>query len=64
LVWGLRRTDDIASWDPRIRILNTHYYYRTQVSGLRNKLMGMLADFLRIQYMIHLRLGAAPLCQA
>ena len=63
LVWGLRRTDDIASWDPRIRILNTHYYYRTQVSGLRNKLMGMLADFLRIQYMIHLRLGAAPIAK-
>ena len=57
LVWGLRRTDDIASWDPRIRILDTYHYYRTEVSGLRNKLMGMLADFLRIQYMIHLRLG-------
>ena len=57
LVWGLRRTRDIASWDPRIRIVGTYYYYRTQVSGLRNKLVGMLGDLLRIQYMIHLRLG-------
>ena len=57
LVWGLKRTDDVASWDPRIRIVNTQFYYRTQVPGLRNKVMGMLADLLRIQYMIHLRLG-------
>jgi O-methyltransferase involved in polyketide biosynthesis len=57
LIWGLKRTDDVASWDPRIRIVNTHSYYRTQVPGLRNKVMGMLADLLRIQYMIHLRLG-------
>ena len=62
LVWGLKRTDDVASWDPRIRIIGTYYYYRTRVPGLRNKAMGMLADLLRIQYMIHLRLGdAAPL---
>jgi len=57
LVWGLRKTDDISSWDPRIRIINTYHYYRTEITGLRNKLMGILAHFLRIQYMIHLRLG-------
>ncbi len=62
LVWGLKRTDDVASWDPRIRIINTYYYYRTRVPGLRNKAIGMVADLLRIQYMIHLRLGdAAPI---
>jgi O-methyltransferase involved in polyketide biosynthesis len=57
LVWGLKRTNDVASWDPRIEIVGTYYYYRTQVAGLRNKLVGMLADLLRIQYMIQLRLG-------
>jgi O-methyltransferase involved in polyketide biosynthesis len=57
LIWGLKKTDDILSWDPGIRIINTYYYYRTGVTGIRNKLMGLLADFLRIQYMIHLRLG-------
>ena len=62
LVWGLKRTDDVASWDPRIRIINTYYYYRTRVPGLRNKAIGMVADLLRIQYMIRLRLGdAAPI---
>lgn len=62
LVWGLKRTDDVASWDPRIRIVNTYYYYRTRVPGLRNKAIGMVADLLRIQYMIRLRLGdAAPI---
>jgi len=57
LVWGLKRTGDVATWDSRIRIVGTYYYYRKQVSGLRSKLMGMLADLIRIQYMIHLRLG-------
>ena len=59
LVWGLEKTEDLLSWDPRIRILHTYYYFRTQVRGLRNKLMGMLSDYLRIQYMVHLRLGQA-----
>jgi O-methyltransferase involved in polyketide biosynthesis len=57
LVWGLKRTGDVATWDSRIRIVGTYCYYRKQVSGLRSKLMGMLADLIRIQYMIHLRLG-------
>ena len=47
LVWGLKKTDDILSWDPRVEIIDTYYYYRTGVTGMRNKLMGMLADFLR-----------------
>ena len=59
LIWGLRKTDDISSWDPRIEIINTYHYYRTEVTGLRNKLMGILAHFLGIQYMIHLGLGTA-----
>ena len=57
LVWGLKRTDDIASWDPRIRIVRHLLLLPHAGRGLRNKLMGMLADLLRIQYMIHLRLG-------
>jgi O-methyltransferase involved in polyketide biosynthesis len=57
LIWGLKRTDDLLSWDPRIRILRTHRYYRTQARGPRDRLMGILADLLRIQYMIHLGFG-------
>ena len=56
LIWGLRKTDDISFWDPRIRTINAYHYYRTGVPGLRSKLVGILAHWLRIQYMIHLRL--------
>ena len=58
LVWGLEKKEDILSWDRRIRIIDTYYYYRTQVVGLRNKLIGKFSDFLGIQYMIHLGLGS------
>ena len=58
LVWGLEKKEDILSWDKRIRIIATYYYYRTQVIGFRNKLMGKFSDFLGIQYMIHLGLGS------
>ena len=57
LIWGLEKKEDILSWDERIRIINTYFYYRTQVDGWRNKLMGKISDFLGIQYMIHLGLG-------
>ena len=57
LVWGLKKKEDILSWDKRIRIIDTYYYYQTQVDGLRNRLIGKISDFLGIQYMIHLRLG-------
>jgi O-methyltransferase involved in polyketide biosynthesis len=59
LIWGLKKTDDLLSWDSRIRTINTYHYYRTGITGIRNKLIGILADFIRIQYMIHLRLGIA-----
>jgi O-methyltransferase involved in polyketide biosynthesis len=58
LVWGLENKENILSWDSRISIIDTHYYYRTQVRGFRNKAMGMLSDFLGIQYMLHLKLGS------
>jgi O-methyltransferase involved in polyketide biosynthesis len=58
LIWGLEKKEDILSWDTRIRIIDTYYYYRTLRIGIRNILMGMLSDFLGIQYMIHLGLGS------
>ena len=57
LIWGLEKKEDILSWDKRIRIIETYFYYQTQVDGLRNKLMGKISDYLGIQYMLHLRLG-------
>jgi len=58
LVWGLESKKEILSWDTRIRIIRTYYYYRTLGIGIRNMVMGLLSDFLGIQYMIHLGLGS------
>ncbi|MBN1267413.1 MAG: class I SAM-dependent methyltransferase [Anaerolineales bacterium] len=56
LVWGLEKKEDLLAWHERLRILHTYYYYQSHVHGLRNKLMGLLSDYLGIQYMIHLGL--------
>ena len=57
LTWGIENKKDILAWDSRIKIIGTFYYFRTLRIGLRNILMGMLSDFLGIQYMLHLKLG-------
>ncbi len=58
LVWGLENKKKILAWDPRIRLMGTYYYFRTLRIGLRNILLGLLSDFLGIQYMLHLGLGS------
>jgi O-methyltransferase involved in polyketide biosynthesis len=58
LVWGLENKIEILTWDTRIKIIGTYFYFRTLRIGVRNLLMGMLSDFLGIQYMLHLRLGS------
>jgi O-methyltransferase involved in polyketide biosynthesis len=57
LTWGLENKKNIPAWDSRIKIIRTYYYFRTLRIGLRNILMGVLSDYLGIQYMLHLRLG-------
>lgn len=57
LIWGLENIEDLLAWDPRIHLIKTHFYFKSKVRGLRNKIMGMLSDSLKIQYMVHLRLG-------
>jgi O-methyltransferase involved in polyketide biosynthesis len=59
LKWGLENKKVIPAWDSRIKIIRSYYYFRTLRIGLRNILMGMLSDYLGIQYMLHLKLGAA-----
>jgi O-methyltransferase involved in polyketide biosynthesis len=58
LKWGVENKKEIVAWDSRIKIIRTHYYFRTLRIGLRNILMGMLSDYLGIQYMLHLKLGS------
>ena len=57
LKWGLEKKKDILTWDSKIKIIGTYYYFRTLRIGLRNLVMGTLSDFLGIQYMLHLKLG-------
>jgi O-methyltransferase involved in polyketide biosynthesis len=57
LKWGVKNKQEITAWDSRIKLIHTYYYFRTLRIGLRNFLMGLLSDYLGIQYMIHLRLG-------
>jgi O-methyltransferase involved in polyketide biosynthesis len=57
LKWGLENKKEILAWDSRIRIIDSHYYFRTLQIGIRNVLLGMLSDYLGIQYMLHLQLG-------
>ena len=57
LTWGLENKKDILTWDSKIKIIDTYYYFRTLRIGLRNLVMGTLSDFLGIQYVLHLKLG-------
>jgi O-methyltransferase involved in polyketide biosynthesis len=57
LTWGLENKKNILAWDSRIKIIGTYHYFRTLRIGPRNIVMGMLSDFLGIQYMLHLGLG-------
>lgn len=57
LKWGLENKKNIPAWDSRIKLVGTYYYYRNLRLSPRNFLMGMLADILGIQYMVHLKLG-------
>ena len=42
----------------RVKIkLGAHYYFRTLRIGVRNIIMGLLSDYLGIQYILHLKLG-------
>ena len=60
LTWGLHNKQELLVWDPRIKLLGTHYYFRTLRIGVRNILMGLLSDYLGIQYILHLQLGSRP----
>jgi O-methyltransferase involved in polyketide biosynthesis len=59
LRWGLKNAAVIASWDPRIRVVAEHLYFRE--AGLRlspgERIVGMISDALRIQWLVHCRLG-------
>lgn len=59
LRWGLDDPKTILSWDRRFRLLGTHFYFRKRGVhlGLGTRLYGMISDLMKIQYMLHFRLG-------
>jgi O-methyltransferase involved in polyketide biosynthesis len=57
LKWGLKHTKDILSWDKRFKLLRTIYYFGDKRLSFKLRVLGFVSDLLRIQYMIHLRLG-------
>ena len=38
LIWGLEKAEDLTVWDPRIKILGTHFYFReeSQIPAVKN----------------------------
>jgi O-methyltransferase involved in polyketide biosynthesis len=59
LKWGLKHPEDILSWDERLKILRTIYYFGDKRISLKLRLLGFVSDFLKLQYMMHLVLGDA-----
>lgn len=58
LKWGLENPQVILSWDQRFRLLATRYYFREEgrFLPLNVRLVGLFSDFMKIQYMVHLKL--------
>jgi O-methyltransferase involved in polyketide biosynthesis len=57
LIWGLEDTRDLLAWDPRIQIIKTYYYFRSPLIRFKYLLAGTISDLMKIQYMLHLKLG-------
>jgi O-methyltransferase involved in polyketide biosynthesis len=57
LKWGLKNAKDLLSWDVRIQMIGKHYYFHSSRIGLRNYLLGIVANMLGIQYLLHIKLG-------
>lgn len=57
LKWGLKNPRVISSWDPRFKVLKTIYYFGRNARHfpLNIRIIGLLSDFLKVQYLIHLQ---------
>jgi len=56
LKWGLKNTGDIVSWDNRFEILKSYYYFKHKDINLKTRMIGFISDWMKIQYMIHLKI--------
>ena len=56
LKWGLKNTGDILAWDNRFEILKIYYYFKHKDIKLKTRMIGLISDWMKIQYMIHLKI--------
>jgi O-methyltransferase involved in polyketide biosynthesis len=58
LKWGLKSTDTILSWSPRLRLLGKYYTYKQEgvAMNLKNRILGWISDALNIQYIVHFKI--------
>jgi O-methyltransferase involved in polyketide biosynthesis len=59
LKWGLKNTAVLTSWDRRFQLLETRFYFKHKGLDRRVKFAGFISDLLKIQYLVHMRLGKA-----
>jgi hypothetical protein len=59
LKWGLENTSVLTSWDRRFQLLETRFYFKYKGLDGRVKFAGFISDLLKIQYLVHMRLGKA-----
>lgn len=57
LVWGLEQADDLETWDSRLKVMETLYYFQgnRKLLPFNIWLIGMFSDVKRIQYMVYLQ---------
>lgn len=58
LRWGLKSTDIILSWSPRLRLLGKYYTCKQEgiIMNLKNRILGWISDSLDIQYIVHFKI--------
>jgi len=58
LKWGLKSTDTILSWSPRLRLLGKYYTYKQEgiTMNFKNRILGRISDALDIQYIVHFKI--------
>jgi O-methyltransferase involved in polyketide biosynthesis len=58
LTWGLDQPETLETWDPRFKIIGTHFYFKEnrKILPFYIWLIGTFSDSKRIQYMVRLKL--------
>jgi O-methyltransferase involved in polyketide biosynthesis len=57
--WPLGNVNKVLEWDKRLQLINTFYTYKQKnlKLNLKNRILGVISDFLNIQYVLHLKVA-------